>query len=934
MDRPLDLRKFGLAWLLGSAATAGASLIGLGCLSSISESETRRKDKNTISTFSMRTFVSKFPLWDWRIWIGSAWIFLRQLARSHPIAGNRGPSTPGLTGRDSWHFFSDFAFVGLLFVLQTPGGAGDTDDKSSVDYDEATVEDKAKNGIEPGQSATSSAFAQRFLSQIERNLGLTPKIQNRGVESHSEQSRHRVPLHAESNHLSSPPTYGPPQQHHPQSTLQEPIPQQRYLELLVHNVSHTDLLLSLDAPPPLPESSNASTMGSSSSIPVDDTPYCLCRPRFSAFASYSQRIFQTLAASKENLSPQLISFPRYERSETDDRKIKLYNSGPNESSESSTLPIGFHLDNVSDTDDEDSLLSVMSEERSDLRIRGRDMDRLGADSSTKMNAVFFPLLAMLLPQWQAKLEEKYGSMSSGNDNQSTSSAVANCKKVVILVSGVGSPRNWTHSMDGNSTEQCAKLMELFIRTLHPDWVVVQVHSHTNIFRYDENISFVQNELLPCIQSYRDAHATGLAYPDEISSIKQHQNSTIGNSRVDHLAFDPDWRKTMNVTLSFADGSPARNHAIQAALRPYKPTCFHCWQLKTFWHESKIVDSDIEVHSFEEMETLPPVDLTTSMSKGRFQKQQPIAVQVVHEMKAFKVEMENLLNEGDDDAHDLRSFWLRKTQKPVLAVLAVQMTKYGPVKLYRGTNMEVSMPTGSLCAERNVIGTALADNPTLKRHHLKTIAVLSVPPTSTNQNPSTGRLSRPASMNSFASLPGVRPNSRSNSLESSDPQSNAYARPPRPVSRSGSAEWLFQEVAHSSDPTKQTPPSTVLKAALDTPAISLGVESPSRHKPPSDTASPSTTPARRISLYQQHTPFNASVNSDTDGMHTSGQSRGAVRKKRKTVVVVQHPEDLNPLRPCGACNEWLKKIAETNPYFQILTFTDMECSGIYCAAVAE
>jgi hypothetical protein len=41
-------------------------------------------------------------------------------------------------------------------------------------------------------------------------------------------------------------------------------------------------------------------------------------------------------------------------------------------------------------------------------------------------------------------------------------------------------------------------------------------------------------------------------------------------------------------------------------------------------------------------------------------------------------------------------------------------------------MEVSMPTGSLCAERNVIGTALADNPSLKRQDLKLIAVLAVP----------------------------------------------------------------------------------------------------------------------------------------------------------------------------------------------------------------
>lgn len=39
-------------------------------------------------------------------------------------------------------------------------------------------------------------------------------------------------------------------------------------------------------------------------------------------------------------------------------------------------------------------------------------------------------------------------------------------------------------------------------------------------------------------------------------------------------------------------------------------------------------------------------------------------------------------------------------------------------------MEVSMPTGSLCAERNVIGSALADDITLTRKDLKVIAVYS------------------------------------------------------------------------------------------------------------------------------------------------------------------------------------------------------------------
>lgn len=106
-------------------------------------------------------------------------------------------------------------------------------------------------------------------------------------------------------------------------------------------------------------------------------------------------------------------------------------------------------------------------------------------------------------------------------------------------------------MDGNSTKQCAKLIELFIKTLYPEVVVVRLHSNTNIFRYDENIAFVQHELLPCVQSYRDAHATGLAYPDELGRSND-MYDPLG--REDHIAFDPDWDKSMSVTLSFADGS--------------------------------------------------------------------------------------------------------------------------------------------------------------------------------------------------------------------------------------------------------------------------------------------------------------------------------------------------------------------------------------------
>ena len=42
--------------------------------------------------------------------------------------------------------------------------------------------------------------------------------------------------------------------------------------------------------------------------------------------------------------------------------------------------------------------------------------------------------------------------------------------------------------------------------------------------------------------------------------------------------------------------------------------------------------------------------------------------------------------------------------------------------------------------------------------------------------------------------------------------------------------------------------------------------------------------------------------------------------------------MNPLKPCGACIEWLKKIAEVNPAFSVVTFTDAQCTGVYVEQV--
>jgi hypothetical protein len=51
-------------------------------------------------------------------------------------------------------------------------------------------------------------------------------------------------------------------------------------------------------------------------------------------------------------------------------------------------------------------------------------------------------------------------------------------------------------------------------------------------------------------------------------------------------------------------------------------------------------------------------------------------------------------------NELSSFWLRKTKKVVLAMLMVKVDGEEEPMFFPGMNIEVSMPTGTLCSERN------------------------------------------------------------------------------------------------------------------------------------------------------------------------------------------------------------------------------------------
>jgi cytidine deaminase len=814
---------------------------------------------------------------DYTLWMASLWMLWNKQQLLNTAPSLNGPS------QSSWSLYIDFLTLGSILVLKKAKDyrlRGNEVDATNILPTTSTDKTETKRNKTP----TDVAALQQLRGLL--TIAATAKP-GEGISQHSRpQSPPLLPF-LPTDSLTN-------------QSKQQPHQEQRFLELLVHNVSHTDLVLSLDAPPPL----------SSTTLSQEECSYCLCRPRFSAFDGYSRRIVDFIsmeygardksshAASDEPFIPadKLIRFPRYERS---DDNTKNYQINPEPSKALDKIPVGFVLTSNGrlSNDSGAPLLNVSSSEMNDLRIRGRDAPRVLAVTSSieeqrslRINAVFFPLLASLIPLWQTKMKEKYTFLQTPTSLQAQQEQHTNIKQVLILVSGVATPRNWTHSADGNSTYQCARMMKLFLQTIYPRLVVVHIHSgpDRDILRYDENILFVQQELLPCIQGYRDAHAKGLPYPDEIGLVP---TGRIDDSEKDQ-PFSTDWRKSFSVTLSFADGSPARNHAIQAALRTYRPTYFHFWQLKTFWHDSKIVDSDVEVHSFEEMETLPPIE-TTQLAVDK-----PQVLKVVEEMKRFRDDMIQILKE-DDKSNDIRRFWLRKTQKPVLAVLAVKELS-GSIKLYRGTNMEVSMPTGSLCAERNVIGSALADNPGLKRQDLMLIAVLAVPvPKSTSSG---GRIVANASF--------VRPHSSNSlgSIQQMDENSSHSGKPPLIPSRKSSIgeeeDWIFQDssaAAMNKSPALNPIPSATLHVPPD--LSQAGDHSPSA----------SSTPIRRISLYK---------------------SQQQTRAHKRTVLVHHSDTDINPLRPCGACNEWLKKIAESNPYFTIVTFTDSACNGIYCTPCEE
>ncbi len=220
------------------------------------------------------------------------------------------------------------------------------------------------------------------------------------------------------------------------------------MEILVHNLSHADLIL-----------------GVSTSKPGNDTTSnrtIVARPKFSEFNQISQQLYDRVKGSS-------------------DFQLELLHP----ECRPGGLPTLVEYDKVAAGYSLKARPVVCNINK--LRFRNEDSQQHTImQDSFHIENVYFPLLAVLIPKWLVNIR------SNKHD-----------RNRIVLVSGRGKPIDLKATDSDNSTEYTAQLAKLFLEKVYPEIDIELLHSDTNLFRYDENIVFVKRELLPCINKFRD-----------------------------------------------------------------------------------------------------------------------------------------------------------------------------------------------------------------------------------------------------------------------------------------------------------------------------------------------------------------------------------------------------------------------------------------------
>lgn len=237
---------------------------------------------------------------------------------------------------------------------------------------------------------------------------------------------------------------------------------------------------------------------------------------------------------------------------------------------------------------------------------------------------------------------------------------------------------------GSSTYLVARLLNQFVETNFPTVAAQTLPPlQDDPYRFSGMASYIRTSVRPNVDQLISNH--------------------VGDGRA-------DWIRGIQLAISASTGTTPMISSLHEAFRDLAPSFLHVPKARMRPADNTLHEAEHYAFGAITQHVAIPVKELTKLEQ-----------QLVRKMKKWRDDYERVVQGPENE---LSKFWLRKGKKPVLAVLCV---KQGPsYTFYSACNLEVSMPTGSLCAERNAIGSALAANPALRREEIKLVAVLSLP----------------------------------------------------------------------------------------------------------------------------------------------------------------------------------------------------------------
>lgn len=365
-----------------------------------------------------------------------------------------------------------------------------------------------------------------------------------------------------------------------------------------------------------------------------------------------------------------------------------------------------------------------------------------ANSSYTVTALYFPHVSVLITRWLRSLPTRR-SASPTTAGAAAAAAAPPPSRICYLLSSAGAAD--PSGMTSADTRHAAMLTARFVRAAFRDVVLRAINGEDTCF--DSAVATLKQHLVPHIDAARRA------------LVSEHGEG---------------WQQHFRLALTMAGGDPSRVAAEMAALRRFKPSYLQVTNTKWWFHDDLgLAYRSVHLFSFDAIEGNPPQPLASVTDEDV----QLVAAEMMRHRDAFVAAMRGCGNGASGGSgnlgpgaspivslglmsptinpttpgiataaaaaaatpsaaasssaapgsnFELSSFWLRKTRQPVLAVLLCRKQGSKTHTLHRAINLEVSMPTGSLCSERAVISAALASDPSLRRQDLKAIAVLSLP----------------------------------------------------------------------------------------------------------------------------------------------------------------------------------------------------------------